>query len=188
MVMLSTNEEKAKSAKKSPEREKKSELKAAQNGSKSRDPHEKLVDEIKEYLDKGSSANQLKSFLGSCSGSSQEIMNALFEALFKGVGKGFAKEVVKKKNYLAVATQEDGSQMVLLRAIEFLCGKPIPQAVKEVALVLKALYDNDVLEEEFVLEWYQQGLRGDNKNSQIWKNVKPFIEWLKSAESESEEE
>ena len=55
-------------------------------------------------------------------------------------------------------------------------------------LVLKALYDNDLLEEEFILEWYKQGLAGGNKNSQIWKNVKPFIEWLQSAESESEEE
>ncbi|KAE8666612.1 Eukaryotic translation initiation factor 5 [Hibiscus syriacus] len=137
MVMLSTGEEK-KSGKKSPELE----VKANENGISA---HEKLVDEIKKYLNKGSSATQLQSFLGSLSGSSQEIMDALLTALFHDV-------------------------------------------VKEVALVLKMLYDNDILEEEFIMEWYQKGATGGNKSSQIWKNVKPFIEWLQNAESESDDE
>ncbi|XVF36824.1 hypothetical protein REPUB_Repub19eG0091700 [Reevesia pubescens] len=181
MVMLSTNEEKKKSVRKSPERE----IKVHENGISA---HEKLVDEIKEYLKKGSSATQLKSFLGSLSGTSQEVMDALFTALFHDVGKGFAKEVTKKKNYLAAAAKEEGWQMVLLYSIESFCGKASPEAMKEVALVLKVLYDSDILEEEFIMEWYQKGLAGSNKSSQIWKNVKPFIEWLQNAESESEEE
>lgn len=188
MVMLSMDEEKAKSTKKSPKHEEKSELKGAQNGTKSGNNQERLVDEIKEYLKKGPSAVKLKNFLGSLSGTSQEIIDALFEALFMGIGKGLAKEVAKKKTYLAAVTQEDRSQSILLHAIESFCGKSNPEAVKEVGLVLKALYDNDLLEEEFILEWYKQGLAGGNKNSKIWKNVKPFIEWLQSAESESEEE
>ncbi|KAL1827901.1 hypothetical protein ACET3Z_006313 [Daucus carota] len=62
------------------------------------------------------------------------------------------------------------------------------EAVKEVALALKVLYDGDVLEEEFIVEWYEKGLNGNNKDSLIWKNVKPFVEWLQSAESETEDE
>ncbi|XWS25224.1 hypothetical protein CRYUN_Cryun27aG0051200 [Craigia yunnanensis] len=181
MVMLSTNEEKKKSVRKSPERE----VKVHENGVSA---HEKLVDEIKEYLKKGSSATRLKSFLGSLSGTSQEVMDALFNTLFLDVGKGFAKEVTKKKNYLAAAVEEEGWQVVLLHSIESFCGKANPEAAKEVALVLKVLYDNDILEEEFIMEWYLKGVAGSNKSSQIWKNVKPFIEWLQSAESESEEE
>ena len=115
-------------------------------------------------------------------------MNALLEALFGGMGKGFAKEVAKKKNYLEAVTQDGGSQMVLLHAIESFSAKANPQAAKEVPLVLKALYDEDVLEEEIILEWYNQGLVAGNKSSQIWKIVKPFIEWLQNAESESDEE
>lgn len=185
MVMLSTTEEKKKSVKKSPERERK----GHENGSAVANSHGKLVDDIKEFLKKGSSAGQLKSFLTSQSaGTPKEVMDALFAALFEGVEKGFAKEVTKKKNYLAAATQEEGSQMVLLQSIESFCGKGSPDVVKEVALVLKSLYDNDVLEEEFILEWYQKGVNGSNKNSQVLKNAKPFIEWLQSAESESEEE
>ncbi|KAL5777095.1 hypothetical protein ACOSP7_010021 [Xanthoceras sorbifolium] len=184
MVMLSTTEEKKKSVKKSPERERK----GHENGSHVINSHQKLVDDIKEFLKKGSSASQLKSFLSTLSGTPQEVMDALFAALFDGVEKGFAKEVSKKKNYLAAATQEEGTQTALLHSIESFCGKGNPDVVKEVALVLKSLYDNDVLEEEFILEWYKKGLDGGNKNSQVLKNAKPVIEWLQSAESETEEE
>ncbi|EOA35181.1 hypothetical protein CARUB_v10020326mg [Capsella rubella] len=150
-----------------------------------------LVQEMKEYLKKGSPISELKSFISSLSDPPQDVMDALFNALFEGVGKGFAKEVAKKKNYIAAAAtiQEDGSQMHLLSSIGTFCGKKgNEEAVKEVALVLKALYDQDIIEEEFVLEWYNKGLTGVEKSSPVWKNVKPFVEWLQSAESESEEE
>ncbi|KAJ6396421.1 hypothetical protein OIU77_021454 [Salix suchowensis] len=159
----------------------------AENGSPS--AHGALVNELKLDLQKGVSASQLKSTLSSLTGSAQENMDALFEALFEGVAKGFVKEVAKKRNYLAAAvTQDEGSQMLLLRAIGAFCGKSGSSAVKEVALILKTLYDADVLEEEYVVQWYREGLKGSDKDSQMWKNTKPFIEWLQNAESETEEE
>ncbi|PIN19019.1 Translation initiation factor 5 (eIF-5) [Handroanthus impetiginosus] len=188
MVMLSTDEEKPKSTKKSPGRTGKSKANGQTNGVNSVSPHEELVDKIKQHLEKGCPADQIKSMLQSLSGTQQEILNALFDALFEGVGKGFAKEVAKKKNYIAAAVQEEGSQALLLNTIESFCGKTNTEAVKEVALALKELYDNDVLEEEFIVEWYEKGVNGGNKGSPIWKNVKPFVEWLQSAESETEEE
>ncbi|KAF2291452.1 hypothetical protein GH714_024328 [Hevea brasiliensis] len=154
MVMLSTNEDKAKSAKKSPERE----VKAHQNGSKSNDPLEGLVNEINGYLKKGGPASQLKSFL------------------------------VLSLDASRTATQEEGSQMLLLHALEFFCGNASPEAVKEVPLAVKVLYDYDVLEEEFILEWYQKGLSGANKSSTSLEECQAFCEWLQNAESESEDE
>ncbi|KAL2231934.1 eukaryotic translation initiation factor 5 [Sesamum indicum] len=188
MVMLSTNEEKPKSGKNSPARAGKHKVNGHANGVDSGNPHQELVDEIKKIVKKGSSAGQFKSSLQTLTGTRKEIFDALFEALFEGVGKGFSKEVVKKKNYLVAVVQEEGSQASLLHAIESFCGKASPDALKEVALVLKELYDIDVLEEEFIVEWYQKGVNGDNKGSSIWKNVKPFVEWLQSAESETEDE
>jgi translation initiation factor 5 len=194
MVMLSTEEteKKARALSKengspkvaSPAREEKPK---AENGSPS--THGTLVNELKLSLRKGVSASQLKSTLSALTGSAQEKMDALFEALFEGVAKGFVKEVAKKKNYLAAAvTQDEGSQLLLLRAIGAFCGKSGSSAMKEVALILKTLYDADVLEEEYIVQWYQEGLKGSNKDSQIWKNAKPVIEWLQNAESETEEE
>eukprot|EP00268_Persea_americana_P014570 TRINITY_DN164_c0_g2_i1.p1 TRINITY_DN164_c0_g2~~TRINITY_DN164_c0_g2_i1.p1 ORF type:complete len:453 (+),score=134.71 TRINITY_DN164_c0_g2_i1:700-2058(+) len=193
MVMLSTNEpdEKSKQSKKAGVKnanpEQKSNLSKGENDVNAR-TYEDLLQEINDHLKKGSTASQLRSFLGSLTASPQDIMNAMFDALFKGVEKGFAKEVTKKKNYVAAAMQDHASQMCLLRATEAFCSKS-GTATKEVALVVKALYDGDLLEEEYIVRWYKEGAasRG-GKNSQIWKNMKPFIEWLQSAESESEEE
>ena len=83
---------------------------------------------------------------------------------------------------------EEGSHLLLLHAIEAFCLKSTSNALKEIPIVLKALYDSDLLEEEHIVQWYQEGLNGDNKDSQIWKKAKPLIEWLQSAESETEEE
>ncbi|XP_031253281.1 eukaryotic translation initiation factor 5-like [Pistacia vera] len=192
MVMLSTDEseKKAKAAQKAVGSPKSSILRAGQTKAENGNlcSNENLVNELKAKIQKGLTGKQLQSIIGSLSGSAQEKMTALFEALFDGVEKGFTKEVVKKKNFLAAAlAQEEGSQLHLLRAIEAFCGKS-RSLLKEVALVLKALYDADLLEEEHMVQWYQEGLQGGNKDSQIWKNAKPFIEWLQSAESESEEE
>ncbi|KAL6522224.1 hypothetical protein OROMI_032101 [Orobanche minor] len=182
MVMLSANEEK-----------KPNSVKPKTNGQANsviseNSELEDISDVIKKFVKKGSSASEVKPFLESLSGTRQEIIDALFEALFEGVGKGFSKEVLKKKNYVVSVVQEEGSQLMLLHAIESFCGKASSEAAKEVALVLKSLYDDDLLEEEFIVEWYEKGLNGGNKGSPIWKNVKPFVEWLQSAESESEEE
>ncbi|KAG1327494.1 eukaryotic translation initiation factor 5 [Cocos nucifera] len=188
MVVLSTTETDKEGKK--PKKENKEE--ATKNGAvealEKSNTHDRLVKEIKGKLSKASTPSELVSFLGSVSGSPQEVMNALFEALFEGVGKGFAKEVAKKKNYLAAAVQDEGSQLLLLRAVEAFCEKCSADAVKEVALAAKFLYDGDILEEEFIVRWYKEGLAGIKKISPVLKNMKPFVEWLQSAESETEDE
>ncbi|KAJ0986512.1 hypothetical protein J5N97_004868 [Dioscorea zingiberensis] len=146
-----------------------------------------LVKVIKDNFEKGCTPSEIGSFLTPLTATPQEVMVALFDFLFEGVGKGFAKEVGKKKNYLAAAMTDEGSQMLLLHSIEAFCGKCNAEAVKEVALVTKFLYDEDLLDEETIMLWYNEGLAGANKSSHVWRNIKPFVEWLQSAESETEE-
>lgn len=187
MVMLSTDEteKKPKAIKKAGDSPKHDANLKPENGN-DKTTHDNLIEEIKANVNKGVPASKFQSFLGSLTESPQDVMAALYEALFEGIEKGFAKEVAKKKGYLAAAVaQGDGSQLHLLRAIEEFCGKSNTAAIKEVALVLKALYDADLLEEEYIVQWYE---KGSSKDSPMWKNVKPFVVWLQSAESESEEE
>ncbi|KAE9615664.1 putative translation initiation factor IF2/IF5 [Lupinus albus] len=180
MVMLSTEE---------PEKKKKPASKASEGSENGGDVKDKLAREVKASLKKGVGAEELHSHLAALPGSTQEKMSVLFDSLFEGVEKGFAKEAIKKRSYLAVAVSgEEGLQLLLLHAIEEFSCKPNSNALKEVALLLKTLYDADVLEEEPIVQWYSKGLKGDKKGSQLWKNVKPFIDWLQSAESESESE
>ncbi|CAH8356267.1 unnamed protein product [Eruca vesicaria subsp. sativa] len=149
----------------------------------------KLVQVMKEYLKKGSPLSELKTFISSLSDPPQDVMDALVNTLFDGVSKKFAEEVIKKSKYIAAAMQEDGSQMHLLNSIgSFFRKKDNEEVGKEVARVLKALYDKDIIEEELVLEWYQKGLTGADKSSSVWKNVEPFVDWLQTADSETEGE
>ncbi|KAI3947070.1 hypothetical protein MKW92_047787 [Papaver armeniacum] len=130
--------------------------------------HKQLVEKIQGNL-RGRSVGKLKSFLGSLNGgwgsnSPQDVMTALIAAL------------LEKKNYLAAATHDnEGPQILLMRAIDAFCEKS--GLVKEVALVLKRLYDEDVLEEEYIVQWFNEGTAASGR--QIWKNVKLFIVWLR---------
>ncbi|KAM6567178.1 hypothetical protein CsatA_026306 [Cannabis sativa] len=181
MVMLSTNEldKKTKAATTTSD--------SAQNGN-SVAPL-KLIDELKANIKKGASAKQLQSLLASSPESAQEKMTLLFEAIFDGVERGFTKVVAKYKNYIAVAAaEEEGCQLLLLKAMEAFFRRLTSNSMKEVALVLKALYDADILEEEVIIQWFEGGSKGGSKDSQIWKNTQPFIDWLQSAESETEDE
>lgn len=151
--------------------------------------HDQLLVDFNQFLQKGNSPNQLVEYMQSLSGSPQEVMTALFEALFMGVGKGFSREVVKKKMYLSQVLQNEDSQLLLLNAVDAFCKHASADAVKEVALVLKVLYDEDMLEEDVIFGWYDnRDLGAEGNNSSMWKKVKPFVEWLRSAESESEQD
>ncbi|XP_074570886.1 eukaryotic translation initiation factor 5-like [Curcuma longa] len=191
MVMLSTNEEPVEENK--PEKAKKGHTDGNANGNTMHNESNGAqansfginTAEIKSRLKNGITPNQLQTFLGSLKGSPQEVMTAVFEALFDGAGKGFSKEVGKKKNYIAAIVQDEAAQLLLLHAVEAFCGKCSPDAVKEVALVVKVLYDGDILEEDTIIKWHSEGISG-GKNSLVFKNVKPFVEWLQSAESEEE--
>lgn len=145
---------------------------------------EKLMDEFKECISSGFSADQLAAHVRSerPQTSEEEVIKAFFEALFEGIYKGLAKEVDKKKLYLSKVISTENSQELLLEAIEAHFSSGPNEALKEVALVLKKLYDKDILEEEFILAWY-----GNSKASQVKKFAKPVVEWLQNAESEDEE-
>nr|BAK08186.1 predicted protein [Hordeum vulgare subsp. vulgare] len=155
-----------------------------QNGAKAA-PYDELVEEIKASLGNAATAAQVKAVLSSSTLPPKDVIDALFEALFHGAGKGFAKDVMKNKKYLAAAVPDEAAQMLLLQSIEAFCGKCSAEALKELPVVLKALYDGDVLEEETIVQWYSEAVAA-GKDSQVVKNAKPVVEWLQSAESDEE--
>jgi translation initiation factor 5 len=159
-------------------------------------PREKLLEDFKQCLKKGMTPAQLAAHLQSKGEPKSEAMDAFFVALFEGCGKGLHKEIAKKKTYLDAAVQDEASQKDLLAAIETFCGDLPANASKEIALLLKILYDEEILEEEQILLWYDavpatngaaNGSDG-SKAALVRKSARPFVDWLRSAEAESEED
>jgi len=59
------------------------------------------------------------------------------------------------------------------------------------AHIMKAFFDNDILDEEVILEWGKKVSKkyvSKELSEQIHKKAEPFLKWLKEAEEESEDE
>jgi translation initiation factor 5 len=83
-------------------------------------------------------------------------------------------------------------QVAILNAVELYVTESAPNDFKKLVAVLKALYDDDVCEEEAIVKW-----AGDPKSARkfgvdaetgaaVRKQAKPFIEWLQESDEEDE--
>ncbi|KAL3697935.1 hypothetical protein R1sor_012011 [Riccia sorocarpa] len=150
--------------------------------------HSVLVSEFKGCLEKGFTPAQLASFIERKEESKEELLFAYFEALFGSFVKGISKEVKEKKQYLSKVTTDEASQILLLKTLETFCAPCAPDAGKELALILKMLYDEDILEEDQILEWYDNGDENNTKSIQVRKYAQPFVDWVRDAEADEEED
>jgi translation initiation factor 5 len=116
----------------------------------------------------------------------------LVEALFDE-DEPLAPQISDKKAYLIEACKGDAAmQVAILNAVELYVTESAPNDFKKLVAVLKALYDDDVCEEEAIVKW-----AGDPKSARkfgvdaetgaaVRKQAKPFIEWLQESDEEDE--
>jgi len=87
---------------------------------------------------------------------------------------------------------DKNSVLVLLTCIEELVGVIDKKLLSRLPLILQALYENDVIDEETLLSWHASPPESSwlvNKKvaTTVRQKAKPFIDWLKSAEEEEAE-
>ena len=98
-----------------------------------------------------------------------------------------------KKYYRLLARFTTGNhkaQKSLLGGIECIIDHQ-SAVLPKIPLILKYLYDCDVLEEEVLLDWSSKPSRkyvSKELNGDIRTKAQPFITWLKEAEEESEDD
>ena len=128
---------------------------------------------------------------------------ALIEAMFvdePGVEGGpasalkLASGIKRGAGFLRLLAADAPGQLALLVGLEWLCASGAPARQKEAALALKALYDEDLAEEEIVLAWAGRpdaakalGVDADGAKA-VRRAVAPVVEWLKEGEEGSSEE
>jgi len=136
------------------------------------------VSEIKPLLATPDKLNELKNSGGV---SDAEFVPALFEAIM-GKDATTMDPIIKEKEVVKKFVGGKDAQIALLQAVEKFCGETNTALLSKVAIIIKQLYDEELLEEESIFEW------ADDKNGAIAKvrdNAAPIIKWLKEADEES---
>lgn len=147
----------------------------------------------------GAAAAELEAVVKDVPGGPAARMKALFEALFCDLPEGekLATAVTAKAAFLEPWASDAAGQLAQLVALEHLLGVTLRARVKEAPLVLKAMYDADLAEEDLILAWYNKpsagivvGVPGDAAQ-EVRAAAKPFADWLEEeddSEDDSDEE
>ena len=101
------------------------------------------------------------------------------------------KQIEKRQNLFSHFAKSEKSQKGLLGGIERLVIVSFPSLLSSVTLILKALYDCDLVEEEIFLTWDEKASKKyvDKKDAKkVREKAAPFITWLREAEEDEEED
>ncbi|CAF0851629.1 unnamed protein product [Rotaria sp. Silwood1] len=98
------------------------------------------------------------------------------------------------KNYMKITNKQ--SQIALLNELNLICLKHIQPIGERIVNILNYLYDNDVIDEKWIIQWYDDKQEKIKNNQLIIKpeekiyydKLKQFVEWLQNAESEDNDE
>ncbi|KAJ1341603.1 hypothetical protein BSLG_003830 [Batrachochytrium salamandrivorans] len=99
--------------------------------------------------------------------------------------------IAKHVDLFSQFMKNEKCQKALLGGIERLAGVEYPELLPKVALILKALYDADLIEEEVILAWGDKPSKKyvDRKISKdIRVRAEPFLTWLREAEEDDDED
>eukprot|EP01041_Mallomonas_annulata_P008502 gene8502-17534_t len=106
--------------------------------------------------------------------------------------------IEKYKDILSALTSSQIQQRQLIAGCEWFCGTKYPKLIKMFPIMLKHLYDNELVEEDVLLEWaadyskndytVEQSLINLDTLEQLKVAAQPFITWLQQAEEEEDDE
>lgn len=108
------------------------------------------------------------------------------------------KEIETYSPVLKVIAPSSIQQRHLIAAFEWFCGVKFPSLVRYFPIILKVLFDEDLVEEEVFLKWgtdlTRNAFSADHSmisldTLELLKNsAAPFLKWLEEAEEEGDEE
>lgn len=125
-----------------------------------------------------------------CSWDDQTIAKNVFTELFdKNILAKLKSQLVLLRG---LASTPEG-QRGIIDGLAELCGVKFPDALlKSVSAVLKTLYDEDVVEEEVIIKWFEdspiEGADSDGGLGRVKASAQPLVDWLKNAEEEEDED
>jgi hypothetical protein len=70
-------------------------------------------------------------------------------------------------------------QMCLLEAVEAHVGTQTPALLPVTPVVIKNFYDNDIVDEETILEWYDMPTQMHSTGARVRARAEPIVSWLR---------
>jgi len=92
----------------------------------------------------------------------------------------------KHKQIISRYASNEATQCALLNAIEENCAKSYPALMPKAPIIIKGLYDEELLVEETILLWATSKHAG--LSAQFRQSAQPLIKWLQEAEEEESDE
>ncbi|KAJ3297729.1 hypothetical protein HK104_000207 [Borealophlyctis nickersoniae] len=102
-----------------------------------------------------------------------------------------AKQVQQRATLLKEFVKNEKCQKALLGGVERLVGVKHKELLPKVAMILKTLYDAELIDEEVLIAWGDKASKKyvDRKTAkEIRDKAGPFLTWLKEAEEEDSDE
>lgn len=90
------------------------------------------------------------------------------------------KVLTDKEKLLANFVRSSEDQLALMRAWEQMFVKHRPNMMARAPIVMKGLYDTELVEEDVMLAWYDLA----TTDAELKKKCVVFVDWLRSAEEE----
>lgn len=110
-----------------------------------------------------------------------------------------AKEITQHREFVAaLAGKLPATQRHLIAAFEWFCGVRHPHLARMFPVVLKLLYEEELVEEDVFLSWSSDLTRNEfsaddsliplDTLEELRAGAEPFIRWLEEAEEEDDDE
>jgi len=160
---------------------------------------DQTIDRVKEMLDAENSPSEVISYLKQQmkEGGWQEtdFAQIVWEALLQAVDWGTRPEQIETQvlrqvkqcsKVLAAFSTNPKTELALIQKVQVYCYEDA-KLMKHFRQIIQVLYHEDVVSESAILYWADKGAKTQGK-TMFLKQIEPFINWLKTVESESEEE
>ena len=126
--------------------------------------------------------------------SEQEKLGVAFLALFGDKPGNIKKALPKKKSYLKKLVKgSQEKQTLLLGCVEHFCTVVDDELIPQIATILKFLFDQDIVEEEMIIGWYEAGYKANralgvakSEGKAIREAAEALVNWLQEADEDSD--
>ncbi|RIB28018.1 hypothetical protein C2G38_2060507 [Gigaspora rosea] len=113
--------------------------------------------------------------------SKSQLFNVLLPSMYDdATWETVNKDLTRKEKLFKTFVRSSQDQVIFLRSWDKFITQRNTSLLPKAPLLFKAFYDNDYVEEDSVLEWYDQA----KDSSDVKKKCEVFVNWLKNAEEE----